>query len=67
MSGCAVSNVQSAKEAINQLLPRGPDCVVLTLGAGGVVFSGCGSGDQQTITHIPAESVATVDTTVSPS
>jgi ribokinase len=59
-----VSDVETAKQAVNRLLARGPGCVVLTLGAGGVVFSGRGSEDTGTLTHIPAESVATVDTTV---
>jgi ribokinase len=58
-----VSDVETAKQAVNRLLARGPGCVVLTLGAGGVVFSGRGSEDTGTLTHIPAESVATVDTT----
>ena len=69
LTGCQVSDVDSAKEAMRKLLARGPGCVVVTLGAGGVVFSGWGSHerDSATITHIPAETVATVDTTVSPS
>ena len=63
LAGLPVTDVSSAKLAVSQLLARGPGSVVLTLGAGGVVFSG-GSND---VTHIPAESVATVDTTVGPS
>lgn len=65
LTGCQVSDVDSAKEAMRKLLARGPGCVVVTLGAGGVVFSGWGSHerDSATITHIPAETVATVDTT----
>ena len=64
LTGCAVSDVASAKLAVQQLLIRGPGGVVVTLGAGGVVFSGRGSG-RDTITHIPAEAVTAIDTTVS--
>ena len=64
LTGVPVGDVETAKQAVNRLLARGPGCVVLTLGAGGVVFSGRGSEDTDTLTHIPAESVATVDTTV---
>lgn len=60
-----VSDVETAKDAVRQLLAQGPGCVVLTLGAGGVVFSGWGSNDRQSLTHTPAEKVATIDTTVS--
>jgi ribokinase len=63
LTGVPVGDVETAKQAVNRLLARGPGCVVLTLGAGGVVFSGRGSEDTDTLTHIPAESVATVDTT----
>ncbi|CAI8004815.1 Ribokinase [Geodia barretti] len=63
LTGIPVGDVETAKQAVNRLLARGPGCVVLTLGAGGVVFSGRGSEDTDTLTHIPAESVATVDTT----
>lgn len=60
-----VCDVETAKEAVRQLLARGPACVVLTLGAGGVVFSGWGSDDRESLTHMPAEKVIPVDTTVS--
>ena len=66
LSGCAVRDIASAREAVSQLLARGPSCVVLTLGARGVVFSGHGTEGHDSITHLPAEQVASVDTTVSP-
>ena len=65
LTGCVVYDVETAKEAVRQLLARGPGCVVLTLGAGGVVFSGWDSDDHESLTHIPAEKVTPVDTTVS--
>ena len=55
---------ETARKAAAALLTRGPRCVVITLGAGGVVFSGWGSKDPAALTHIPAERVATIDTTV---
>ena len=66
LTGGGVRDVASAKKAVQQLLARGPGCVVLTLGAGGVVFSGWGSESDESITHLPAESVEAIDSTVSP-
>ena len=64
LTGKAVRDVESGREAVKQLLARGPGCVVLTLGAGGVVFSGRGPSGRDSITHLPARTVQTVDTTV---
>ena len=66
LTGSAVRDIASAREAVIHLLARGPSCVVLTLGARGVVFSRHGTEGRDSITHLPAEPVASVDTTVSP-
>ena len=60
LTGRAVEDLDSARDAVRDLLARGPGRVVLTLGARGVVFS-----EHNTITHISAQQVDTVDTTVS--
>lgn len=60
-----MKDINSAKIAVERLLVSGSNCVVITLGAGGVVFSGWGSEGVGSINHIPAETVNAIDTTVS--
>lgn len=67
LTGQPVPDLPSAYKAVETLLTRGPDCVVLTLGEKGVLFSGRGkwAGPEEGFRHVPAERVDVVDTTVS--
>jgi ribokinase len=59
LSGVAVSDMASAREAAAALLARGAGAVVVTLGAGGALFS-----TRERVEHVPAASAGpVVDTT----
>ena len=58
LAGMEVRSVSDAEQAARLLLSRGPRCVLLKLGAGGVLIA-----DQQGFRHIAGHRVRVVDTT----
>ena len=54
----AVKDLKSAKAAVQELLNLGPNLVILTLGANGVIY-----GNHDSIQHCPAFKVNALDTT----
>lgn len=62
MSGESVTDKGSGIKAVNVLQSKGPGCIVLTMGSAGVLFTQPGN---DAVTHIEAEKVNVVDTTVS--
>lgn len=59
--GCPVNNVEEARQAAQELLKRGCGAVVITLGPQGCVVL---KAQEKTSTHVPANAVTAVDTTV---
>jgi len=57
LTGVAVANVDDARRAAAQLLGRGAQTAVMKLGASGALYAG------ETFIHVPAFSIAPVDTT----
>ena len=53
--------ISNAQEAIDSLLEKGCNTVILTLGAAGAVYA---SKANPTMVHVPTEKVTPVDTTV---
>lgn len=63
--GCSqLEDVTAAKAAVTQFYQKFtlPGCVLLTLGSQGLVYA---TDTTSSIKHIPAETVNTIDTTVS--
>ncbi|XP_017287188.1 ribokinase isoform X1 [Kryptolebias marmoratus] len=60
LTGCSVNNVEEAHHASQELLRRGCGAVVITLGPQGCVVL---KAQEKTLTHVPANAVAAVDTT----
>lgn len=58
LAGCPVGSVAEAGSVVEALRRLGPETVIVTLGAQGVVF-----GDTSGIRHVPAVKVDPVDTT----
>jgi ribokinase len=58
ITGCPVKNVQDAKQCAEQLVSRGMQRVIITLGANGCFVSGPGMS-----AHMPPFAVQTVDST----
>lgn len=62
LTRCAVTNVEEAHGAAQELLRRGCKAVIITLGPQGCVVL---QAPESTSKHVPTTAVATVDTTVS--
>ncbi|XP_046619210.1 ribokinase-like [Neodiprion virginianus] len=60
MTGISVTGIPEAQTAVNELLSRGCNTVILTLGVLGAVFA---SQSNRNIVHVPTEQVKAVDTT----
>ena len=58
---CTITDLQVAEEAVQRLQKKTNGTVVLTLGENGVMFS---KAKDHLVTHIDAEKVKAVDTTV---
>ncbi|XP_043273164.1 ribokinase-like [Venturia canescens] len=60
MTGLRPLNLSNAQKAIDSLLEKGCNTIILTLGSGGAVFA---SKNERSMVHVPTEKVIPVDTT----
>ncbi|XP_048507800.1 bifunctional ribokinase/ribose-5-phosphate isomerase A-like [Athalia rosae] len=60
LTGIVVTKLCGAQDAVNELLSRGCNAVILTLGAHGAVYA---SKENKNIIHVLAEQVKAIDTT----
>lgn len=62
LTGSAVTNVEEARQAAQELMKRGCESVIITLGSQGCVVL---QAQDSTSKHVPTTAVTAVDTTVS--
>ena len=64
LCGIKVLDLESGHKAVTLLKTHGPVCVVLTMGAQGVIFTDYPATQSCVVQHKSAEKVEVIDTTV---